>query len=126
MRSRLLWLALCCLPLAQAAGEDAIRIWRTSYNAKSGSSHCGDIPVDVWESARVFSLHLENSSWEIWKVGLAEDGSADREFIAQGTHPADRPHIRVTIPPGHGPREFKIFNLSLGCDYTMAPGKYVK
>lgn len=126
MRGRALCLALCCLPLAEPAADDDIRVWRTSYNAKSGSSRCGSTPVDVWESARAFSLHLENSSWEIWKVGLAEDGSANQEFVAQGLNPSDRPRVRITIPPGRGPREFKIFNLTLGCDYTMAPGKYVK
>jgi hypothetical protein len=126
MRRTLCVLGLCCLPLAEAMAEGDVRVWRTSYRIDSGSNNCFSGPADVWESPRTFSLHLENSNWEIWSVRLAADGSADQEFIAQGIKPSDKPHIRVIIPAGRGPRTFKIINSTHGCDYTLVPGGYIK
>ena len=104
--------------------EGDMRVWRATYHVNNG--YCYNGPADVWESPRAFSLHLENSNWQIWSVRLAEDGSAEEEFVANGISPTDKPRVRVTIPAGHGPRTFKIFNLERGGDYTLVPDNYIK
>ena len=114
-----------CFLAAEAIGQE-LRVWRTNYTADTGGTRCASGPADVWESPQKFTLRLQNSKWEIWSVDLAADGSADKVLIAQGVNPTNRPEIRVTIPPGRGPRQFRILNRSMSCDYVMVPGDYVK
>ena len=123
--SRFVLAAILGLPLA--AGAEEMRIWRSYYQAAiGGGTRCAAGAVDVWETPRTFSLHLQNSQWEIWSVDLADDGSADKTFLAQGVGPGNRPEIRVTIPAGRGPRTFRIFNRYQNCDYTLPAGDYIK
>ncbi len=119
-------LLISCLLGWPTLAEEKFRIWRTDYTPEPGNSRCYRGSVDVWESAQTFSLHLENSNWEIWSMHLAADGSAERELKAQGISPSDKPLVRVTIPAGRGPRTFQIVNLTLSCRYTMVPGDCIK
>ena len=100
---------------AQAPGH-----WRVYLSLTSGPiGYCTSV-AHLWvrESNGKFSLFDARNKAESWTVPMAPDGSI---AAAETRDDLNRRPVRVTVPPGSGPGNFDILDLSQACRYRMEP-----
>lgn len=114
-----LCLAGCLLGVsaqAQTPGQ-----WRVSMALLSGpGNYCQD-GANLWvrEAEGKFRLFDARNRFEGWSLPMAADGSITALEVQDALR-ANR-KVRVTVPPGNGPRPFDMLELGQACRYRMSP-----
>lgn len=103
---------------ASAQAQSSVQQWPISASLDTGNQYCGGFPARVREEGGTFTI-LSNQGKALGSIPMAADGSASGEFkMPIPANTVNSGIMKVTVPPGHGPRDFQMVNLQWGCRYT--------
>lgn len=120
----ILYLAALCFAsclLGASAQAQAPGHWRVYMSLHGGpATFCQDV-AHLWvrEGDGKFHLFDARNRFEGWSLPMAADGSITALEVRDGLR--GNKQVRVTVPPGSGPRSFAVLELGYACRYHFEP-----
>ena len=94
--------------------------WRVDFSLARGNNLCpGNFSGGAGVKDGNFHI-LFNRRESALTLPLQPDGSGQGDVEIDWGHPGRKP-VRVTVPPGTGPREVQIVGLTNNCTYRVLP-----